>query len=603
MQNDQTIYESEELPQLIILFGGILFLIGSYTQFADIAFGYVLVAWVTTLLLAHAIWLGYKWRKLAFILFFPVVLWAPIGSADYGVFRNYTLLAGLPLYLHSIVRMVTTRTNAKTDSSPDEPGTAGALFILLLIITATFFFGWLWTNAASIIILWRKRDFLGVNNCLFTFMAMAILGGFAINTYWRNKRQFAGIVLLSAGIMLGIHVLHYSKISSSFFLHGRAPEFQIANMTVTLIGRSIFAVLALLVGLLLLKRKTEKEISVFHITLWDRDEMLYEIPFLSLIKADCAKKLRTCPKKDRRAVALQLARDNPYGIIEELIRMAERENRRWLRRYTLEDQLSAFEALGETGKQSAYDYIKEVYTPKITKETHSGVRDIPDEDDTAAEPAGYYYESYYSIEYIYNYLKIKGKLAYDLDYKIIDAYEESESGEEEIRRHIDLFDEQVHDVFKTALQKLENAPEVNENYKKSKAYKQIVSKLKGLESYYCKKLALEIIKNDLPLKKSITALESFWKQIKDTEVYNYEDGNHLNPGISAVWKIFLRKKMLFDLIRMKDFKVTLSMTTGEIPKIVDYDGWDLDWDGNPIHHGKPASVSTIDKVYVTITPL
>ena len=82
-------------------------------------------------------------------------------------------------------------------------------------------------------------------------------------------------------------------------------------------------------------------------------------------------KLRDCPDPGaRRKAAFELAayaRDRDNSAMSELIRMANGDRRKFLTPYTLEDQISAIEALSHTGQEDALNYLRSL---KIRKEIY-----------------------------------------------------------------------------------------------------------------------------------------------------------------------------------------------------------------------------------------
>lgn len=74
------------------------------------------------------------------------------------------------------------------------------------------------------------------------------------------------------------------------------------------------------------------------------------------------KRLRKCSSQERRSVAIELAKTGNDNGIRELIRMIEGRRKYLLCWYNLDDQLIGVEALGETGKKEALEYLEKVYT-------------------------------------------------------------------------------------------------------------------------------------------------------------------------------------------------------------------------------------------------
>lgn len=80
------------------------------------------------------------------------------------------------------------------------------------------------------------------------------------------------------------------------------------------------------------------------------------------LRSDLIKKLRKCSSQERISVAIELAKTGTDKGIRELIRMVEGRRRYLLSWYDLDDQLIGIEALGETRKKEALEYLEKVYT-------------------------------------------------------------------------------------------------------------------------------------------------------------------------------------------------------------------------------------------------
>jgi hypothetical protein len=78
---------------------------------------------------------------------------------------------------------------------------------------------------------------------------------------------------------------------------------------------------------------------------------------------DLVQKLRTCSLPERKDAALSLAHRGTDKDIEELIRMVKGRRRHGLSWYNFQDQLIGVEALGETSRQTALNFLTTAYTP------------------------------------------------------------------------------------------------------------------------------------------------------------------------------------------------------------------------------------------------
>ena len=240
------------LAQILAGFGGISLLINSFTQMVGAPLGATIAASFVSVSTAAAIHFGYRWRRSAFLLFHPVSLWLLVTGSGHV----FLALIGLLIYLYGIVRFVAAGSHASLAFSPDGPGTLGGLFSLCLMIVSTFVFGWWWTNFSSSFYLFAQRDFQGIGVCLLFLGTSAIIASIALGVWWRHRWRLAvGVVVLFTGIALGIHALYYSAVSVSATT-GRA----VASMTggtvgAIILGRFVFALVALVFGWTLLRRR------------------------------------------------------------------------------------------------------------------------------------------------------------------------------------------------------------------------------------------------------------------------------------------------------------------------------------------------------------
>ena len=76
--------------------------------------------------------------------------------------------------------------------------------------------------------------------------------------------------------------------------------------------------------------------------------------------SDLIQILRTCSKEETVAAAMELAHTGTDEAVNELIRMIEANRRYRLRWYGYDDQLTAIDALGETGSRKAHNYLNEL---------------------------------------------------------------------------------------------------------------------------------------------------------------------------------------------------------------------------------------------------
>lgn len=159
-------------------------------------------------------------------------------------------------------------------------------------------------------------------------------------------------------------------------------------------------------------------------------------------------KLRTCSSKERKAVAMELARTGTNETADELIRMVEGRRRYWLSWYNLDDQLIGVEALGETGRVEALEYLKHVYTPTI------------DEWETNYNPA------HRQISYLatdrnesYTYTNARKELFKELNFYILENgdYDYSNNNLSLEQQRVEIFQtNNSHKIFRKSIQKLES---------------------------------------------------------------------------------------------------------------------------------------------------
>jgi hypothetical protein len=135
--------------------------------------------------------------------------------------------------------------------------------------------------------------------------------------------------------------------------------------------------------------------------------------------ADLIQRLRTCSTEERSTVAMELAQTRSDDGVRELQNMVEGGVRDytdrtyrtfWLKipiRYSVKDQYIGVEALGKTRRADVLDYLRRLYTPKVTtegKESHvvQGVDPIDD---------------YWKVE-VYRYPNAPATLASALSYEV-----------------------------------------------------------------------------------------------------------------------------------------------------------------------------------------
>ena len=91
---------------------------------------------------------------------------------------------------------------------------------------------------------------------------------------------------------------------------------------------------------------------------------------------DLIERLKTCPAKERKAVAKELAQSGTDESVLELIRMVKGGRRRRLSWYNLEDQLIGIDVLGETKSKVALNYLRKlnvtVEESEVEKSGHNG---------------------------------------------------------------------------------------------------------------------------------------------------------------------------------------------------------------------------------------
>lgn len=243
-----------KLASFLIWFGCISFIIGSFTQQVGLPLGAVLTVCLIASLSGIAIRDGYRWSRWAFILFFPVALWL-LTAADLGSLTEFIFFVGLLAYLYGLVLVVVGRRSATLLKSPDGPGTVGALFSFGLLVVSTFLLGWGWTNLSSAIDLWQRGDSQGIAVALLFVGISMIVGAVSLGVWWRHRwRVVAGSVILLTGIALGIHAAYYSAISAMALSDKVLASITRGTVEPVILGRIVFAGIALVVGRALVRR-------------------------------------------------------------------------------------------------------------------------------------------------------------------------------------------------------------------------------------------------------------------------------------------------------------------------------------------------------------
>jgi hypothetical protein len=250
------------LPTLLMVFGSISLLSRLLTQLVGIPLGAIVTTSLLAVMLARGMRLRYRWRRPAFVLFFPVALWLLWSGGDHGgfffdhggVFDLFFMMAGVLLYVYGVIRLVAAGSRATVASSPDGPDTLGALASISVMVVATFLFAWWWTNSSSAFHLLASGDMQGIGVCVAFLFAAVVVGGLALAIWWRPKWQLiAGGVVPATGIALLIHAVYYSLVTGMVHISeatGSRPRIPGGvSTTAIIVGRFLFALLAVGIGL------------------------------------------------------------------------------------------------------------------------------------------------------------------------------------------------------------------------------------------------------------------------------------------------------------------------------------------------------------------
>jgi hypothetical protein len=156
-------------------------------------------------------------------------------------------------------------------------------------------------------------------------------------------------------------------------------------------------------------------------------------------------KLRTCPAEERREIAIELAKTGSENALSELKRMVEAERIRWLSWYNFNDQLIGIEALGETKRKEALDYLKSLLeTTEVCVESSSRGNALQEE---------YWTDETIMIRYIH----AEGELAEHLNcckyWRTTQCSVEMERG----RLNRDITEVREYQLINAAIQKLEKS--------------------------------------------------------------------------------------------------------------------------------------------------
>lgn len=251
------------LPKLLLLFGVVSLLNGSCTQLVGGPLARVITASGLILVIGLTMLFGFKWRRLAFVVFFPVglfLLWGVDRGGYYTIhdrFNPWVMpgyvfdstglleiilgLAGVLLYVYGLIRLAMAGSRARVAHSPDGPGTLGAVTSLALMIFATFLFGWGWTASSSVFQLLMRKDFQGLLVCGLSLTIAAVFAWLSLGVWWRHRwLQVLRAVSCITGVSLMIHGLYYLAITGTTVL-------------ALVIGRFVFGILILLISAKLLR--------------------------------------------------------------------------------------------------------------------------------------------------------------------------------------------------------------------------------------------------------------------------------------------------------------------------------------------------------------
>jgi hypothetical protein len=176
------------------------------------------------------------------------------------MFDLFFTMAGVLLYIYGVVRLGAAGSRAAVASSPDGPGTLGALVSIGFMVVCTFLFGWWWTNSSSAFQLFASGDMQGIGVCVAFLIAAVVVGGIALAVWWRPQwRLIAGGVVVATGIALLIHAAYYSlvtgtvRISEAMATRPRIPGG--VSVTSIIVGRFVFALVAVWLGSMLVKSR------------------------------------------------------------------------------------------------------------------------------------------------------------------------------------------------------------------------------------------------------------------------------------------------------------------------------------------------------------
>ncbi len=169
--------------------------------------------------------------------------------------------------------------------------------------------------------------------------------------------------------------------------------------------------------------------------------------------SDAISRVKTCSPAERGKAAVALAHAGTEEAIAELIRMVEGEKRRWFSRYDLRDQLIGIGALGASGRKEALRYLKRLYAPVQGRPISLATERIGGEQ-------GVFFVTTRERTSM-DYPNAKGELRERLNYEVETSYalDYGRIGHVERRKwwETDDRDRQVHQVLRSAIQKLEQS--------------------------------------------------------------------------------------------------------------------------------------------------
>lgn len=259
MSNEDCPLAAGLVAKSVIYLGGAFIAMCALTQSVGVNLGALVFMAMSIIWPARAVLRFENWGRVGFLMAGPFSVWMGLQALRDAEFRQdllYLLLLTVGLaYLIALV--VLTRSTIKQSFlrqlKPDDKGSFGKGFSVLLISFSGFIFAWWWTNMSAVLYLISVADFQGILISLAGISIAMVLSTVCLRVWWsKSWRRVSAFILLAIGLVLLEHAISYSIITALVYFGGRESAFGETGLIIA--GRFLFAVIALAGGLIFLHR-------------------------------------------------------------------------------------------------------------------------------------------------------------------------------------------------------------------------------------------------------------------------------------------------------------------------------------------------------------